>query len=174
MTTASTDVLMITYDGSNVRWWVNGVLKRTVARAIGNPLYLTSSFYTSSSIAGNVVFGPTAGGSVRADGGDWLQAKCQIDLVANSTSQQTTGSSHNIASVIRDNPTGDVIVTFTNAVSSSTGQPSIQYDDGTSPGTNTSAGVNSGVATIVSFATTNIRFWCGPYNTDFSVYFAIL
>jgi hypothetical protein len=59
-TYTTSTVLAITYDGFNVRYWKDGVLQRTVARAIGNPLYLDSSFYRVSSTNGvtNCVFGP--------------------------------------------------------------------------------------------------------------------
>ena len=53
-------VLNITYDGFNIRYWKDGVLQRTVARAIGLALYLDSSFYSVSTTEGitNCVFGP--------------------------------------------------------------------------------------------------------------------
>ena len=44
------DELRIEYSGGYVRYYHNGVLIRSVARAIGNPLYLDSSFYTSGSV----------------------------------------------------------------------------------------------------------------------------
>ena len=56
--TAST-VLTITYDGSNIRYYKDGSLQRTVARATGNGLYFDSSFYNnnSSSQLYNIQFG---------------------------------------------------------------------------------------------------------------------
>jgi collagen type VII alpha len=62
-TYAYSDSFFITYDGSNVRYYttISGTttLQRTVARAIGSPLYLDSSFYTvyGAGIT-NVAFGP--------------------------------------------------------------------------------------------------------------------
>lgn len=44
MTRAAGDVVRIEYDGVNVKYLLNGVLKRTVARAQGAALYLDSSF----------------------------------------------------------------------------------------------------------------------------------
>lgn len=41
------DVLSVTYDGVNVRYWRNGTLLRSIPRAVGVPLYLDSSFYHS-------------------------------------------------------------------------------------------------------------------------------
>ena len=58
-------ILEITYDGYNIRYWKDGILQRTVARAIGNPLYFDSTFFRTISYTGgvpnglkNVVFGP--------------------------------------------------------------------------------------------------------------------
>lgn len=42
--------LRIEYSGGYVRYYHNGVLVRSVARAIGNPLYLDSSFYNSGAV----------------------------------------------------------------------------------------------------------------------------
>ena len=55
---AITDVLYVTYDGVNVRYYQNGTLLRTVARVIGNPLYFDSSIYTSNLALTDVSFGP--------------------------------------------------------------------------------------------------------------------
>ena len=44
------DELRIEYSGGYVRYYHNGALVRSVARAIGNPLYLDSSFYNSGSV----------------------------------------------------------------------------------------------------------------------------
>jgi microcystin-dependent protein len=58
---AAGDVCLITYDGANIRYYLNGSLKRTVARPSGAPLYLDSSFIsgTNSSIGlKNLQFGP--------------------------------------------------------------------------------------------------------------------
>jgi hypothetical protein len=54
----SSTVLNITYDGYNVRYWKDGNIQRTVARSIGNPLYLDSSFYTVGATLTSVGFGP--------------------------------------------------------------------------------------------------------------------
>lgn len=54
------DELRIEYSGGYVRYYHNGEIVRTVARAIGNPLYLDSSFYSSGSIY-DVEFGPGLG-----------------------------------------------------------------------------------------------------------------
>jgi uncharacterized protein YdeI (BOF family) len=53
-------VLNITYDGYNIRYWKNGVIQRTVARTIGNPLYLDTSFATVGASLNSVGFGPMA------------------------------------------------------------------------------------------------------------------
>jgi hypothetical protein len=57
-TYTTSTVCSITYDGTNIRYYKDGVLQRTVARAIGNPLYFDTSFYTSSASINSVCFGP--------------------------------------------------------------------------------------------------------------------
>jgi hypothetical protein len=48
----------IIYDGININYYMDGVLKRTVARTGSGPLYLDSSFYTLNSQVVNLSFGP--------------------------------------------------------------------------------------------------------------------
>lgn len=48
----------ITYDGVNVRYYADGVLKRTVARAPGLPFFFDSTFYQVGAGMRNVSFGP--------------------------------------------------------------------------------------------------------------------
>jgi hypothetical protein len=48
----------IIYDGVNVNYYMDGVLKRSVARTGSGPLYLDSSFYTLNSQIINLSFGP--------------------------------------------------------------------------------------------------------------------
>lgn len=57
---ATTDYAQITFDGANVRYYLNGVLRRTVARAIGADLHLVASFYDVA---------PTGVKAVRFDSG---------------------------------------------------------------------------------------------------------
>ena len=57
-TYTTSTVLAITYDGTNIRYWKDGVLQRTVARATGNPLYFDSSFYNLNASINSVQFGP--------------------------------------------------------------------------------------------------------------------
>jgi hypothetical protein len=57
--TANT-VFLITYDGANVRYYLDGVLKRTVARATGAALFLDSSFYNVGARVSSVRFGTAA------------------------------------------------------------------------------------------------------------------
>lgn len=53
-------VASITYDGQNVRYYMDGVLQRTVARAIGAALSFDSAFYTDTVSAQivDIKFGP--------------------------------------------------------------------------------------------------------------------
>lgn len=65
----SSTVLTITYDGSNIRYYKDGSLQRTVARATGNGLYFDSSFYNngSSSQLYNIEFGRLSQHLIRQD-----------------------------------------------------------------------------------------------------------
>jgi hypothetical protein len=62
-------VCQIVYDGTNVRYFIDGALQRTVARAQGNALYFDSSFYSTNSGITSVSYG-SAGevGSAGASG----------------------------------------------------------------------------------------------------------
>ena len=84
-------VLSITYDGSNVQYWKDGVIQRTVARSTGNPLYFDTSFYTLSSSLNSVQFGPI---------GQPFGISGTSGYLPKFTSQQTLGNS-----VVYDNGT---------------------------------------------------------------------
>jgi hypothetical protein len=61
-TYTTSTVFSITYDGINVKWFADGTLYYTLARALGSNLYLDSSLYTNNSSGiKNVVFGPYNG-----------------------------------------------------------------------------------------------------------------
>jgi hypothetical protein len=77
-------VLSITYDGSNVQYWKDGVIQRTVARSTGNPLYFDTSFYTLSSSLNSVQFGPI---------GQPFGISGTSGYLPKFTSQQTLGNS---------------------------------------------------------------------------------
>jgi hypothetical protein len=57
---STSTVFQIIYDGSNVNYYMDGVLKRSVARASTLPLYLDSSFYsvTGGGAINSLSFGP--------------------------------------------------------------------------------------------------------------------
>ena len=57
---STSTVFEIIYDGSNVNYYMDGVLKRSVARASTLPLYLDSSFYTNAGggTINSLSFGP--------------------------------------------------------------------------------------------------------------------
>jgi len=68
----SASVYSIAYDGTNIYWYVNGVLKRTTARSVGKPLYAVMSpasspnfikanniYFASSYIVGTSISRPT-------------------------------------------------------------------------------------------------------------------
>ena len=68
-TYTTSTVVSITYDGYNVRYWKDGVIQRTVARAIGVPLYFDSSFYNVGNSLNSVAFGPMGESGVQGAAG---------------------------------------------------------------------------------------------------------
>lgn len=62
------DTCSITYDGQNIRYFKNGTLLRTVARAVGSPLYFDSSLGSAGCHLSNVHFGPMGSSLILADG----------------------------------------------------------------------------------------------------------
>jgi hypothetical protein len=90
-TYTTSTVLSITYDGSNVQYWKDGVIQRTVARSTGNPLYFDTSFYTLSSSLNSVQFGPI---------GQPFGISGTSGYLPKFTSQQTLGNS-----IVYDNGT---------------------------------------------------------------------
>ena len=65
ITVAAGDVLAVVYDGTNVKYLQNGIVRRTVAASIAGPLYFDSSFVNggASATVKNIQFGPMGGGS---------------------------------------------------------------------------------------------------------------
>lgn len=59
----SDTVFSVTYDGLNIRYYMDGVLKRTVVATAGLKLYMDSSIYTSNAQIRNIKFGPMGQGS---------------------------------------------------------------------------------------------------------------
>ena len=57
-------LLSITYDGTNIRYYMDGTLKKTTARVVGAALYASFAIYSSGSLAKNVCSGTTA---------DWIK-----------------------------------------------------------------------------------------------------
>jgi hypothetical protein len=81
-------VLSVTYDSSNVRYFKDGVLMRTVARSISGLLYLDSSFYTVNGAINSVSFG-----QISTD----LGAASRINTNLNSASGLST---YNVAKTV--------------------------------------------------------------------------
>jgi len=54
-------VFLIIYDGVKIKYYLDGVLKREVARAVGNALYLDSSFNAPGATLKMIAFGPSGG-----------------------------------------------------------------------------------------------------------------
>lgn len=63
------DVFAITYDGVNVRYLKNGVVLRTVAATITNPLFFDSSFFHVGGTLNNIRFGPMSSSAWGSIGG---------------------------------------------------------------------------------------------------------
>lgn len=55
-TYTTNSIFEIKYDGINVNYYIDNKLTRSVARSVGNPLYLDSSFYSNGAIATSVLF----------------------------------------------------------------------------------------------------------------------
>lgn len=55
---ATTDILRITFDGTTVRYYQNSTLVRSVARAVGAALYMSSSFFTPTGTIQAIDFHP--------------------------------------------------------------------------------------------------------------------
>ncbi|MBI2308441.1 MAG: LysM peptidoglycan-binding domain-containing protein [Rhodocyclales bacterium] len=76
----TSDVLSVTYDGSNVRYMQNGVVKRTVAAGAGLALYADTNFYSKGFKLDNIRFEPIAtpelvpGSGVTVSGGTITRA----------------------------------------------------------------------------------------------------
>lgn len=51
-------IFEIIYDGVNINYYTDGVLRRSIARSGSGPLYLDSSFYDNSVAVNNLSFGP--------------------------------------------------------------------------------------------------------------------
>lgn len=67
---AAGDLLTISYDGVSVRYFQNGVLKRTVTAPYDTKFYFDSSFRDINCSIGNVTFGPMSSTNWLAVGGD--------------------------------------------------------------------------------------------------------
>ena len=63
------DVYAITYDGSQVRYFQNGFVIRSVSATITGRLYADSSFATSGAIVKNIQFGPLSSNNWASIGG---------------------------------------------------------------------------------------------------------
>jgi hypothetical protein len=57
-TYTTSTIFEIIYDGTNINYYMDGVLKRTVARSGSGPLYLDSSFWSNNAVINSLSFGP--------------------------------------------------------------------------------------------------------------------
>jgi hypothetical protein len=125
------DTLEIIYDGSKVKYYQNGTLKRTVAAARGLNFYLDSSFFDPGMTVSGIHFGPLT--KVGATVGDDL-----------------TDSSGNTTSII---DTAHMILGSVGIVS----EDQIVSDDATTVPQNTAVGLNLGAwTTPLNFSGGNV------------------
>ena len=86
-TYTTSTVLSITYDGYNVRYYVDATLQRTVARAISSSaLYFDSSFFSTNVEINSVAFGPM--GEQGSQGIQGIQGQQGIQGTQGTTGQQ--------------------------------------------------------------------------------------
>lgn len=88
---SSSDYAQVIYDGENVKYYLNGVLRRTVARPVGADLHLAMSFYdVLSTGAKNVRFG-SAGSSTLAK--ETLGGTTDLNTLVSNGVYRAAGSS---------------------------------------------------------------------------------
>jgi hypothetical protein len=113
----------IIYDGININYYMDGVLKRSVARTGSGPLYLDSSFYTLNSQVVNLSFGPLSqinrfSNYVIGGGGllDLSGNGHKVDLTSSGISYNSSGFYFNgdYAGVITVPVTNSVLDTLSN------------------------------------------------------------
>lgn len=86
---STSTVLSVVYDGVNVTYYKDGTIIRQVARAVGNALYLDSSFYTLNGAINSVKFGPSIP-NVGAQGtANYLAKFSTANSLVNSSIQDT-------------------------------------------------------------------------------------
>jgi hypothetical protein len=108
-TYSTNTVLQIVYDGTNVRYFVDGAVVRTVARAIGNALYFDSSFFNTNSGLVNVSFGSAgevgpagaAGSGINAGAANQIIYKNSANNFAGSAGLLYDGTNLNLGGALR-------------------------------------------------------------------------
>ena len=85
-------VFAVTYDGKQVQFLMDGVVKHTVSASAGLRLFFDSSFYSSAAKVTNIAFGPS--GAAGANGADatayWLVASSSTIKLSGSTFSPAT------------------------------------------------------------------------------------
>ena len=89
----TSDILTITYDGGNVRYWQNSTLLKTTARSVSTALYLDSSFFETNTSLTNLAFGPM--GEIGATGqqGSGINSGAANQVIYKDGSNSFAGSS---------------------------------------------------------------------------------
>jgi hypothetical protein len=105
-TYTTSTIFEIIYDGTNINYYMDGVLKRTVARSGSGPLYLDSSFWSNNAVINSLSFGPLSqmnrfsnykigGGGLLDISGNNVNANL-TNVLFNSSGYYFNGSSNSI------------------------------------------------------------------------------
>jgi hypothetical protein len=89
----TSDTAYVIYDGTNVRYYLNGTLLKTTARSIGSALYLDSSIYTSNLAFNQLAFGPMGEQGTQGTTGTSVQGTQGTTGTSVQGTQGTTGTS---------------------------------------------------------------------------------
>ena len=92
----SGDVLAVYYDGANVRYTINGVVKRTVATTSGQTLYFDSSFYDVGATLRSMRFG------LLSDIAPALAAAAAAQATANSAATDASSAIVQLSAIASD------------------------------------------------------------------------
>jgi Putative phage tail protein len=143
---SSADLFAITYDGSTITYWKNGVSMRTVAIA-GKTFYLTSAFFAAGSGCNSLEFGP--GAVIPLADTAQLGANAASQMVATWFSGVFPATVHGIT--VAANSTTALTSVFTQSITTTGSPVAIDLIGGLS------AGITTGGATAWSAAMTIYR-----------------
>ena len=117
-TAAYGDILSITYDGVNIKYYKNGTILRTVAAVITVPLYMDSSIYTANAVIEDIDFGPLVSNNWADIGNKPTSGSNLTDVLFNNASGTITVNQNAATSLTLFNndagTTADTRITFNN------------------------------------------------------------